>query len=89
MWKMGHALVVYTNIRSVVPKITELSEILKLNCADIATITETWCRDHIPDESICVPEYFYIRKDRADRRGGGVMYFVKLGNPFKGMERTT
>ena len=42
-------MVIYTNIRSVVPKITELSEILKLNRADIATITATLCRDHIPD----------------------------------------
>ena len=76
-------VVVNTNIRSVVPKITELSEILKLNSADIATITETWFRDHIPDESICVPGYFHIRKDPADRRGGGVMCFVKHGFPFK------
>ena len=76
-------VVVNTNIRSVVPKITELSEVLKLNSADIATITETWCRVHVPDESICVPGYFHIRKDRADRRGGGVMCFVKHGIPFK------
>ena len=76
-------MVVNTNIRSVVPTIIELSEILKLNSADIATIPETWCRDHIPDESICVPGYFHIRKDRADRRGGGVMCFVKHGIPFK------
>ena len=72
-----------TDLISVVPNITELSEILKLNSADIATITETWCRDHIPDESICVPGYFHIRNDRADRRGGGVMCFVKHGIPFK------
>ena len=76
-------VVVNTNIKSVVPTITELSEILKLNSADIATITETWCRDHIPDESICIPGYFHIRKDRADRRGGGEMCFVKHGIPFK------
>ena len=76
-------VVINTNIRSVVPKITELSEILKLNRADIATITETWCRDHIPDESISVPGYFHIRKNRADRRGRGVMCFVKHGIPFK------
>ena len=73
---------VNTNIRSVVPKITEQLEILKLNSADIATITETWFRDHIPDESVCVPGY-HIRKDRADRCGGGVMCFVKHGIPFK------
>ena len=35
---------VNTYIRPVVQKITELSEILKLNSADIATITETWCK---------------------------------------------
>ena len=58
-------VVVNSNIRSVVAKTTELSEILTLNCADIATITETWCRDHIPDESTCVPGHFHIRKDRA------------------------
>ena len=76
-------VVINTNIRSVVPKITELSEILKLNRADIATITETLCRDHIPDESISVPWYFHFRKDRGVRRGGGVMSFVKHGIPFK------
>ena len=76
-------MVVNTNIKSVVPKITELPEILKLNCADTATITETWRRYHIPDESICVPGYFHIRQDRADRRGGGVMCFVKHGISFK------
>ena len=73
---------VNTYIRPVVQKITELSEILKLNSADIATITETWCKDHIPDESICVPGYFHIRKDRADRHGGGVMCFVKHAIPL-------
>ena len=84
--KWNLPVVVNRNIRSVVPTTTELSEILKLNCADIATITETWCRDHVPDESNCVPGYFHIRKDRADRRGGGVMCVVKHGIPFK--ERT-
>ena len=80
-WDMH--MVVNINIRSVVPKITKLSEILKLNSADIAAITETWCRGHIPDESICVPGYFHIGKDRADRRGGGIMCFVKHGISFK------
>ena len=48
-------VIVNTNIRSVVPKITELPEILNQNSAYIATITETWCRDHVPNESINVP----------------------------------
>ena len=81
--KWDLSLVVNTNIRSVVPKNPELSEILKLNCADIATITEIWCRDHIPDERICVPGYFHIRKDRGDRRGGGVICFIKHSIPVK------
>ena len=76
-------VVVNTNIGSVVPKITELSEMLKLNGADIATTTETLCRDHIQDESISVPGYFHIRKDGADRRGGEVTCFVKRVIPFK------
>ena len=76
-------VVVNTKKRSVVPKITELSETLKLNSADIVTVTETWCRDHIPGESICVLGYFHIRKDRADRCSGGVMCFVKHGIPFR------
>ena len=87
--KWDLSVVVNTNIKSVVPKITELSKVLKLNCADIAPITETWCRDHIPDETICVPGYFHIRKDRADRRGGRVMVLCKTWQPFQGMERTT
>ena len=65
---------VNTNIRSVVPTITELSEILKLNSADIATITEAWC---ISTWGISTSEKI------VRRRGGGVMCFVKHGIPFK------
>ena len=71
--------VVNTTVRSVVPKITE---ILKPNSADIATKTETWCRNHIPNEPVCVTGYFYITKDRAGRLGGEVICFVKHGTPF-------
>ena len=81
--EMGHACGRKYKHKISRTKITELSETLKLNCADIATITETWCRDHTPDESSCVPGYFHIRKDRVDIRGGGVICFVKHGIHFK------
>ena len=66
-----------TNARSVMPKLYSLTETMRELCTDICVITETWIREddkikeNIEDYQN-ITGFFMIRKDRLDRRGGGV-----------------
>ena len=42
------------------------------NNIDICCISETWLKPTIPNSLICPPNFSIIRKDRTDRRGGGI-----------------
>ena len=45
---------------------------------DIIGITESWCTPAIADEELTVPDYEFFRCDRkADKKGGGVLLYVK------------
>jgi hypothetical protein len=45
---------------------------IKSNNIDVCWISETWLNHSVCDSLICPPGYSILRKDRTNRRGGGV-----------------
>ncbi|XP_064393634.1 uncharacterized protein LOC135341084 [Halichondria panicea] len=74
--------IVYTNCRSVLPKM----DILRTHAAsfgpDVYALTETWLDDSISDIEIFIPDYTIIRRDR-NRHGGGVLLYVRESTPVE------
>jgi hypothetical protein len=64
------------NVRSLLPKIDEVSMLALNNNLDIFGINETWLDSTIPDSAVNIPGYKIYRKDR-NRQGGGVALYVK------------
>jgi len=50
---------------------------------DIIALTETWLRDTVLDSEVFCQEYHVHRKDRTDRRGGGVLLAIKSSLHFE------
>ena len=69
----------FTNIRSILRKRTELCSYLDNHESDILVLTETWLHDEIRNDEILADlnNYAIYRKDRNERRGGGVLIAVK------------
>ena len=44
---------------------------------DVIGITESWVNKHIVDAELAQADYVMFRKDRQERRGGGVMLCIK------------
>ena len=46
--------------------------------ADVVIVSETWLTEEVSScELIMSDDYFIVRKDRAGRRGGGVLVAIK------------
>ena len=63
------------NINSLLPKIDELREIVKISNPAVIGITETKLDNSIGDSEIFIDGYCTIRFDR-NRKGGGVICYV-------------
>ena len=69
------------NIRSILPKLSELKFLVaKINPATIS-ISETWIDDSVVDSEIDLPGYCIIRRDR-NRHGGGVCLYIRADLSF-------
>lgn len=70
--------VLFTNIRSVLKRRTELSAAINSCSANIVALTETWLHRNIRDSEIFeTPSTFHIyRCDREARQGGGVLVAI-------------
>lgn len=68
----------FTNIRSVIGKRTELSSVVDSCNTDIVILTETWLSAKIKNNEIleCEKTYTFYRFDRDVRSGGGVLIAV-------------
>ena len=73
-WKIP--IVINTNARSLIPKLDELKTLSENTGADIMCITETWCRENIPDCHLNLEPYTILRRDRQCSTGGGVVAYV-------------
>lgn len=74
--------IINLNIRSLVPKITELRDFAKNAAYDVIILTESWLNANIDDAVIELENYNLIRKDR-DSRGGGVIIYIKCKYEFQ------
>ena len=71
----------YSNCRSLVPKLDNLRvQANSLNPCIIA-LTETWLDGNISDNELCIPGYSVIRCDR-NRHGGGVLLYIRSDLPI-------
>ena len=57
--------------------IDELQVIVDDYDIDVACITETWFREYMDDTSLALEGFCLERKDRDNRRGGGVACYIR------------
>ena len=69
--------IILTNPRSICNKMDELSVLVKEHQPDIVCITESWCREDIPDEALNTAGYVNFRKDRTEKPGGGILCMIR------------
>jgi len=50
---------------------------MKDNDVDIVAVSETWFTKHILDSCVGIDGYNIIRKDRVNKKGGGVCFYVR------------
>ncbi|XP_028516134.1 uncharacterized protein LOC114575459, partial [Exaiptasia diaphana] len=66
-----------SNVMSLSPKIDEVRDVVLHADFDLVCITETWLRDHIPENIVAIHGYNLIRRDRINDLHGGVCVYVK------------
>ena len=70
--------IININARSLnIEKVDELQVIVEEYDIALACVTETWFRDYMDDDSLAIEDFSLERKDRFDRRGGGVACYVR------------
>lgn len=75
----------HLNIRSLLPKINDLRDIVNSHRFDILALSETWLSRDVRDADVSIPGYNIVRKDRVSR-GGGVCFYVATYLKFKIVE---
>lgn len=68
----------HANVRSLLPKLSEVRLFLERTKAATIAISETWLDDSIQNGEIAIDRYQVVRNDR-NRHGGGVALYVKNG----------
>ena len=68
--------VLYSNARSLLPKMDNLADECAVHYLDIVCITATWLDQSISDGEIALDGYSVIHLGR-NRHGGGILLFVK------------
>ena len=69
--------VLVLNARSIRNKVFDLQALLLTDCVDIIALFETWLDDNFLDSEFHLNDYNIFRKDRSNRRGGGVLLAIK------------
>ena len=73
----------FSNVRSLCPKIDDVIATMNIFSPHVATFCETWLSEHVPNEVVNIPDYSLIRKDRRDRPGGGICFYIRSSVPFR------
>ena len=71
------------NVRSLLPKIDELSARISCQPTNVIAITESWLSEDIDDNLLSIEGFNIYRKDRAFGRGGGVCAYISSDIPSK------
>ena len=67
---------IHANVRSLLPKLSEVHILLSRTTATIFAASETWLDSTVNDGEIYTPGFQVVRRDR-NRSGGGVALFVR------------
>jgi len=73
---------IYFNVRSLLPKISELQLLCLTENPDVVCVTETWLDVDVDDCEIEIPGYLCCRLDR-NRHGGGLITYFKNTMDYK------
>ena len=73
------------NSSSVVNKLYEITHLLDFHCVDIAGVTETWLSDTVPPSITTIDGYSCERRDRVEKKGGGVLAYIRKNIPYNRM----
>lgn len=66
----------HLNVRSLVKHFQDFKQLV-YNKFDIIAVSETWLTADIPDDIITLNGYYLLRRDRGDRKGGGIAVYIK------------
>ena len=72
------------NVRSILPKIDQIQNLLMESNLDFLCMSETWLNSSVPTDLINISGYTCYRKDRPKGRGGGVLIYIR--EKFKVLE---
>ena len=75
--------IAHININHLIHKKNFINELISKNNISIFAVTETWLSGDISDGEISIPHYRVFRRDRTDRRGGGVCIYIHETINFK------
>ena len=67
--------ILYTNCRSLLPKLDSLRVEALSSRPHVIALTETWIDSSISDHEIFIPGYSSVRKDRS-RHGRGILLYI-------------
>ena len=70
----------YSNTRSLVPKMIELQGVVDVNLPGFVSITKTWLSPVVPGSAVHLSNYILFRRDRPTH-AGGVCIFVDAEIP--------
>ena len=74
--------IIYFNVRSLLPKVSELQLLCLTENPDVVCVTETWLDVDVDDCEIEIPGYLCCRLDR-NRHGGGLITYFKSTMDYK------
>lgn len=67
---------IHINSRSLWKNHDHISQLLSQCPFDIVAITETWLEPNTPVQMLSIPNYNFINRDRPNKRGGGVGFYI-------------
>ena len=71
--------IAHLNVHCLEPKTDQIQHYLCKYDIDILALSETFLNDNITDSHVSIDGYKLFRKDRVDRIGGGVAFYVRNG----------
>lgn len=69
-------LIAHLNVQGLLSKIDQIHHLITTNSIKIMLCSETFISRHTPTSPINLTDYLTIRKDRPNRKGGGVLMFL-------------
>ena len=74
---------------SLVPKLSEVQELLMREIVQIGCIVESWLKHHISDSVVNIEGYNLVRKDRLSCDHGGICIYIKEDIKYQLVENLT